>query len=164
MTTEDAAAFRVARDLLLTHRSDAVAAYSLFRWPQLRNFNWALDHFDWAARQHPERLALWLVDDVGGSVKATYAQLSTRSGQVANWLRGLGVRRGDPILMMLPNRAELWELTLAAMKLGAVLIPSTTLLTPAAAADRVQRGGVRHVVADATCTDIFAEVPGDWTR
>jgi acetyl-CoA synthetase len=50
--------------------------------------------------------------------------------------------------MMLPNSPHLWEIMLAAMKLGAVVIPATTLLTPEDIADRVERGGARHLVVD----------------
>jgi acetyl-CoA synthetase len=59
--------------------------------------------------------------------------------------------------------APLWEVILAAMKLGAVMIPASTLLQPADLADRIVRGGVRHVVADAVSAARFADVPGDWT-
>ena len=50
---------------------------------------------------------------------------------------------------MLGNVVPLWETMLAAMKLGAVVIPATTLLTPADLNDRFERGRVRHVVANA---------------
>ena len=58
----------------------------------------------------------------------SFGALSERSDQVAGWLRGEGVRRGMQILVVLGNQVELWEITLAAMKLGAVIIPATTLL------------------------------------
>ena len=48
---------------------------------------------------------------------------------------------------MLGNVPELWELTLTAMKLGAVFRPATTLLAAADLQDRIERGGIRHVIA-----------------
>ncbi|HEV2257533.1 MAG TPA: AMP-binding protein, partial [Streptosporangiaceae bacterium] len=57
-----------------------------------------------------------------------------------------------------------WEVILAAMKLGAVIIPASTLLQPADLADRLVRGSVRHVVADAASAAKFAGLAGDWTR
>ena len=66
--------------------------------------------------------------------------MAARSSQVANWLRGLGVRRGDRVLLMLGNVVPLWEVMLAAIKLGAVIIPASTLLQPADLADRISRG------------------------
>ena len=62
--------------------------------------------------------------------KLTFAALSRRSNQVANFLRGLGLKRGDHLLLLLGNVVPLWETMLAAMKLGIVVIPATTLLTP----------------------------------
>src|SRR5580700_11932610 len=141
--------FRAARDLLLTHRTDYSAARSEFTWPDLDEFNWALDWFDVIAAEHPDRPGLRIVSDDGSDVSLSWGSLSGRSGQVANWLRGLGVRRGDRVMLMLGNVVPLWEVILAAMKLGAVMIPASTLLQPADLADRLVRGSVRHVVADA---------------
>jgi acetyl-CoA synthetase len=157
-------AFRAARDLLLRHRDSYDAARREFAWPDLDEFNWALDWFDVIAAEHPDRVALRIVDDSGGDVSMTYREMSERSGQVAGWLRGLGVRRGDRVLLMLGNVAPLWELILAAMKLGAVIIPASTLLQPADLADRIVRGSVRHVVAESAFVPKFADVGGEWTR
>ena len=93
-----------------------------------------------------------------------YGQIAERSARVANWLKAQGVRRGDRILVMLPNRAELWEVTLAAMKLGAVLIPSTMLLTSSDVEDRVRRGKVACVIADESAVATFATIRGDFKR
>jgi acetyl-CoA synthetase len=90
--------------------------------------------------------------------------MAARSNQVANWLRELGVRRGDRLLLMLGNIAPLWEVILAAMKLGAVIVPTSTLLGPVDLADRITRGQVRHVVTESAHVPKFREVPGDWTR
>jgi acetyl-CoA synthetase len=158
-----AAAFVSARDFLLRHREDYALAYRDFAWPKLDRFNWALDYFDSIARNNAQP-ALWLVDEDGSEVKLSFAALSERSNQVANALRALGVRRGDRILVMLGNVAPLWECMLAAMKLGAVIVPATTLLTPADLNDRFARGSVRHVIAGTEAAAKFADVPGDYTR
>src|ERR1700722_2960269 len=157
-------AFRAARDLLLGHRADYAAAVAGFSWPALDEFNWALDWFDVIAAEHPDRLALRVVGDDGSDETMSYAAMAARSAQVANWLRGLGVRRGDHVLLMLGNVVPLWEVMLAAIKLGAVVIPASTLLQPADLADRISRGHVRHVIAEAAHTPKFAEISGEWTR
>ena len=151
--------FRQARDFLLAHRTDYAAAYAGFEWPSYERFNWALDWFDDVARRHPDRLALWIVEEGQGETRLTFAALAAASNRVANHLRALGVKRGDRVLLMLPNVAPLWETVLAAMKLGAVVIPATTLLTGADLAERVTRGGVSHVVAGAEHAAKFAELP-----
>jgi len=157
-------AFRAARDLLLGYRDDYDGARREFAWPRLEEFNWALDWFDVIAGEHPDRPALRIVADDESDVSVSYGSLSARSGQVANWLRGLGVRRGDRVLLMLGNVAPLWEVILATMKLGAVIIPASTLLQPADLTDRISRGQVSHVITDTGQVPKFSGVPGDWTR
>jgi acetyl-CoA synthetase len=162
--TSSTDAFRAARDLLLARRSDYSAARREFAWPQLDEFNWALDWFDVVAAEHPDRTALRIVSDDGSDVSVSFGSMSARSAQVATWLRGLGVRRGDRVLLMLGNVAPLWEVILAAMKLGAVIIPASTLLQPADLADRITRGAVRHVVTETAQVAKFHGIPGEWTR
>jgi acetyl-CoA synthetase len=162
--TSSTDAFRAARDLLLARRSDYAAARREFAWPDLDEFNWALDWFDVIAAEHPDRPALRIVSDDGSDVSLSYGSMSARSAQLANWLRGLGVRRGDRVLLMLGNVVPLWEVILAAMKLGAVLIPASTLLQPADLVDRIARGQVRHVVTETAQVPKFGSVPGGWTR
>jgi acetyl-CoA synthetase len=155
--------FLAARDLLLAHRDDYATACATFRWPQLTEFNWALDYFDPMARDN-HRAALQLLDEHDILTTLSFAEMSTRSSRVANFLRAQGVRRGDRMLVMLPNHPALWELTLAALKLGAVISPATTLLTHADLEDRIVRGGMRHLVTDTAGTGKFAAIGGDATR
>ncbi|MFI6514260.1 AMP-binding protein [Spirillospora sp. NPDC050679] len=155
--------FRAARDFLLAHRADYATAREKFRWPVLTGFNWALDWFDKIAEDN-DRPALWIVEEDGSQARYSFAELSRRSDQVANRLRAAGVERGDRVVLMLGNQVELWETVLAAMKLGAVLIPCTPLLGPADLADRISRGRARHVVAGSADTGKFAGLEGDFTR
>ena len=141
-------AFLDARDLLLRHRTDYERAYSEFAWPALDQFNWALDYFDVIAHDN-HNPALWIVDDPASpGTKFTYAQMSERSARMANFLHGIGVGRGDRLLLMLPNRVELWDVMLAAMKLGAIVLPATTQLSADDVRDRIQIGEANFVVVD----------------
>jgi len=158
-----AAAFRSARDLLLRHRDDYAAARREFSWPALDEFNWALDWFDVIAAGHPDQTALRIVADGDAATRLSYGELAARSNQVANWLSELGARRGDRLLLMLGNIAPLWEVILAAMKLGVVIIPASTLLGTADLADRIARGDVRHVVTEAGLAARFDGLGGRWT-
>ncbi len=158
-----AESFRAARDLLLRHRSDYEAAVRAFRWPELDAFNWAIDWFDTIAAGN-ERPALWVVEGDGSERKLSFEELSERSSRVAGWLRDHGVARGDRTIVMLGNQVELWETLLAAAKLGAVVVPATTLLGPSDLADRVERGDARHVVVGSADAAKFANVPGEYTR
>ena len=153
------AAFRAARDLLLRDRVDYPAAHRDFSWPQFETFNWALDWFDVVAAEHPGTEGLRVVTE-DAVTSLTYGELAARSSQVANWLRGLGARRGDRLLLMLGNIAPLWEVILAAIKLGVVIIPASTLLGPEDLADRIDRGDVRHVVTEPAHRQKFEGLPG----
>lgn len=165
--SKDLAHYRAARDFLLAHRSDHNAAQAGFRWPQLEHFNWALDHFDDLARDNHSP-ALWIVADDGSEQIVSYAQMSARSARVANWLESLGVARGDRVLLMLGNEVPLWELMLACIKIGAVMIPATQLLSRDDLVDRFERGRVRVVVTTAVHAAKFdgldAHAPGPVLR
>ena len=163
MAATDSAAFTRARDFLLAHRTDYDTAYRDFRWPQLTEFNWALDHFDPLARGN-DATALHIVEEDGRETRRSFASLSARSDQVANWLRAQGVKRGDRVLLMLGNELALWELMLACIKLGAVMIPATMLLTAEDLRDRLERGGVKHVAVASEQAAKFADLPGRYTR
>jgi len=159
-----AKAFVDARDLLLRHRTDYERAYREFAWPVLDEFNWALDYFDVIARDN-DNPALWIVDDPAGEgLRLSYAQMSERSARMANFLRGVGVQRGDRVLLMLPNRVELWDVMLAAMKLGAIVLPATTQLSADDVRDRVQIGGANFVVVDSAELSKFDSLDVPLTR
>ncbi|MFI1537177.1 acyl-CoA synthetase [Streptomyces anandii] len=153
--------FRAARDLLLRHRADPETARALFRWPRPEFFNWALEWFDVIAAGN-DAPALELARPDGGADVVSYRELSRRSDAVALWLAGLGVARGDRLMVVLGTRAELWEVLLAALKLGAVVVPSHPDPTPAEAEDRFRRGRLTHLVCRAASTPAFAgvDVPG----
>jgi acetyl-CoA synthetase len=159
----DVAAFLAARDFLLAHRTDYDEAYARFQWPRLERFNWALDYFDAMARGN-DRTAIRIVRDDGRDHAFSFAEMSRRSNQVANLLRTLGARRGDRLLLMLPNVIETWETILACMKLGVVVVPATPQLTPIDLQDRFDRGMVRHVVTDGDGAGKFGRLPGDYTK
>ena len=162
-TNQGTAAFREARDLLLAHREEYAEATAQFGWPELDEFNWALDWFDVVAESN-DSPALWIVEEDGTEQRFSFAEMAHRSDQVATWLRAQGVRRGDRVVLMLGNQAELWDTILAVIKLGAVLIPATPLLGPADAADRVTRGGARHVIAVSAAAAKFEQVDAAVTR
>jgi acetyl-CoA synthetase len=158
--TDNTAVLQRARDLLLATRTDWPQACDTFVWPQLTGqFCWATDWFDAVGRGNPA-LALWIVEQDGTDQRLSYDDLVRRSDQVATWLAEQGVGRGDRVVLMLGNQVELWESVLAVMKLGAVVLPTTTALGPVDLADRVARGQVGHVIANEADTGKFAQLEG----
>ncbi|MFF0278480.1 acyl-CoA synthetase [Streptomyces sp. NPDC004330] len=156
--------YRAARDLLLRLRGDREAACAAFRWPRAAHFNWALDWFDVLAEGN-DRPALELLGQPGpdGGVpvvdRLSFTELAARSSALATALREHGVARGDRVLILLGTRAELWETLLGCIKLGAVVVPGYQDLTRAEAADRIDRGSVRHVVAAPGLVDLLDPLP-----
>jgi len=161
MSTEE---FKSARDFLLAVGENYDFARAGFKWPRPKRFNWALDWFDaeLAKGEHGARPALKILGD--GVETLGFGELSAISSRLANGLRGLGARRGDRMLLMLGNVAPLWVAMLAAMKLGLVVIPATTLLTGADIADRLARGRARFVIADGADAAKFAGLGEDFVR
>ena len=158
------AQFLAARNELLALRSDYDRAVASFRWPEVDSFNWALDWFDGELAQGStaDKVALRIAGDVTAS--CTFAELSRSSNSVANGLRKLGVERGDRILLMLGNRVSLWETLLAAMKLGAMTIPTTTLSTPEDIKTRVTQAGASYIVTSEDCVDKLSLIPSGVVR
>lgn len=147
--------FIAARDQLLHWRGEPMHAMQEFHWPRFEQFNWVHDYFDVIARNnhHP---ALRVATGTGSEQSLTFAQLSSRSSQVANFLVAQGVGRGDRILLMLANVVPLWETMLAAIRLGAVIIPATTLLERAELQDRLERGNAKVIVTTAQLVNRFS--------
>ncbi|HEY0566204.1 MAG TPA: AMP-binding protein, partial [Terriglobales bacterium] len=148
-------AFLEARDFLLRYRDDYEKAYADFRWPSLTSFNWAWDYFESYASDDPKKLALWIVEDDGTEARYSFGELARRSNQVARYLQRLGVERGDRILLVLPNHVAIWEITLAALKIGAVIVPTSTLVNSEELHDRIRRADARYVIAIDTAIEKF---------
>ncbi len=143
-----ASSFLDARNFLLQNRTDYDAAVKGFEWPNVGpTFNWVNDYFDPMSAGNDNN-ALHLVEERGDATILTYAQLAERSRRVANFLVDNGAKRGERILVMLGNETALWETMLAAIRIGAVVIPATTLLAGADLADRFERGGASMVVTN----------------
>jgi len=151
--------FIEARDQLLRLRADPAAAQREFRWPAFERFNWAHDYFDPISRANDD-VALRMVSDSGADQSYSFAQLSLRSSRVANFLQAHGVAPQERILIMLGNVVPLWEVMLACIKLGAVMIPATTLLEREDLRDRLERGHVKGIVTHSSLAARFTDLEG----
>jgi acetyl-CoA synthetase/medium-chain acyl-CoA synthetase len=98
--------------------------YREFSLPVPEKFSFPIDVFDkWG-----EREALFWTDGINDK-KLTFTDLKILSSKGAGALKKIGIGKGDKVLLMLPNIPEWWEVMLALMRLNAIPIPSTTLLT-----------------------------------
>jgi acetyl-CoA synthetase len=120
------------------HRDDFDGAVAAFRWPAVgERLNSALNWFAAIAVGNP-RTALRIIGEDGTHRSYSFAEMAARSDQLAT--------------------------SLAAMKLGAVVMPATTAPGPKDLADRVIRGAVRHGVTATEQVDKFAAILGDFGR
>jgi acetyl-CoA synthetase len=157
-------ALRAARDELLGLRTDYRGAVERFRWPDVGDgFNWAHDWFDtWATGNDTPGLVI--VEENGSRAAYSFGELAVRSNQVARHLAAQGLGRGDSVIVMLGNQVELWESMLAIIKLGAVIMPTTTAVGPTDLADRIERGAAKAVICNAADTGKVDQVPGGYQR
>ena len=161
--TAAAEAFVAARDFCLRHRNDYETALREFTWPRLEYFNWALDYFD-AIADGNDAPALHIVNEDESEQIRSFSSLSCRSSQVANFLHEQGIRRGDCVLLMLGNEVTLWESLLGLMKIGAVVSPATGLLTEDDVCERIERAGMRAVMASSAFHAKFQRAGRHLTR
>ena len=91
-------------------------------------FNFAYDIVDEYARLCPEKPAMIWTNVAGEERRFSFGNMSRKSNQAANFFRSLGLKKGDPVLLVLKRRYEYWFCALALMKLGCILIPATAQL------------------------------------
>lgn len=155
--------FARARASLLARATDYEAAYAGFEWPRSEEFNWAHDWFDRFAAGNGAP-ALIVADDGGAVESVSFEDMARRSCQAANFFSRLGVRRGDRVLLMLDNVPALWESVLGLMRIGAAVVPTTTLMNAEGVAYRVEAAEVGHVLAAVDCLEQCAALPERVTR
>jgi acetyl-CoA synthetase len=112
------------------------------------NFNFAFDVIDAGAGSAPETLAMIHVDDSGTRKDYTLRYFSENSSRLAESLARNGIGRGDRVMVILYRRVEFWTAMLALHKLGAVAVPSPSLLTPEDIVYRVNFAGIKGIICE----------------
>ena len=110
-------------------------------------FNFGFDVVDAWADIRPDKLALWWIDDFGGEVKYTFADIKRLSSQAAHFFAGLGIGKGDCVMLILKQRHEYWVCATALHKLGAVIIPASAMMTYKDIVYRNNAAGVSAIVS-----------------
>jgi len=93
------------------------------------NFNFAYDVVDEIADGNPDKTAMVWCDDKSKEAIFTFGQMKYYSDKAASFFKSLGIRKGDPVMLILKRRFEFWFCTLALNKIGAITIPATHLLS-----------------------------------
>ncbi|MCM1334834.1 MAG: AMP-binding protein [Bacteroides sp.] len=93
------------------------------------NYNFAYDIIDRFGELNPDRPALLHVDLEGNETRFSYRRLSELSSKAAHFFLSLGIRKGDKVMLVLKRNYQFWYAFIGLMKIGAVIIPATHLLT-----------------------------------
>ncbi len=92
------------------------------------NFNFAYDVVDKLAKKCPDKVAMLHISREGKERRFTFYDMSRYSSKVANYLKFLGIQKGDRVMLVLKRHYQFWFAILALHKIGAVAIPATNLL------------------------------------
>ncbi len=93
------------------------------------NFNFAYDVVDHLAQTKPNKVAIVWYNENGETKTFNFKDLKYYSDKAANLFKNIGIKKGDPVMLILKRRYEFWFCLLALHKLGAITIPATHLLT-----------------------------------
>jgi acyl-CoA synthetase (AMP-forming)/AMP-acid ligase II len=94
---------------------------------------------------------------VDGERSLTYAELETRSRQLANALTAAGLQQGDRVAVVLGNRLEYPEIACAIGRAGMQMVPVNPRLTPPEVEYILQHSNTRALVLDNSLAPICAE-------
>ncbi len=133
--------------------------YREFRWdtPAQFNFGDVIDSF----AIDPARVALLWEDQDGNRARLTFVDIKRQSNRVANVLAGLGIRPGDPILLVLP-RITLWQSAyIGALKAGAMVIPCASMLREKDLLYRANHSGAKAIIASAESATMVSDLKNE---
>lgn len=131
-------------------------AYRNFAWnvPEYFNFGATIDRF----AEDPRRVAILWEDSEGRRARLTFADIAQQSCRIANVLAGLGIKRGDPILLVLP-RIIVWQAAyIGALRVGAIVIPCTAMLREKDLIYRANHSGARAIISTVENATMVAEL------
>lgn len=113
------------------------------------NFNFAYDCMDVLAEKSPDKLAMRWTNVAGDKRDFTFAEMKYYSDKTANYLKSLGIKKGDAVMLILKRHYEYWWTILALHKLGAITIPASNLLTPKDIIYRCNMADIKCIVCTA---------------
>jgi acetyl-CoA synthetase len=111
------------------------------------NFNFAYDVIDVIAKETPDKIALVWCNDLGDEKIITFSGMKRLSDKAANFFKGLGIRKGDTVMLTMKGRYEWWYTILALHRIGAIPIPATHMLTTKDIVYRLRLANIKMVVA-----------------
>lgn len=117
-----------------------------FRIKYPENFNFGYDIIDKYAEMEPDRRALLWVDLEGNEKMLTYGDLSRLSNRAANMFLKAGIKKGDCVMLMLKRHYQFWYALIGLIKIGAIAVPASALLTAKDMVYRFNAADIKAVV------------------
>ena len=111
------------------------------------DFNYAFDVVDVIAAETPDKTAMVWCDDKGNNDSFNFGQMKYYSDKAANFFINQGIKKGDPVMLILKRRYEFWFCLLGLHKIGAICIPATHLLTAKDIVYRCNAADIKMIVS-----------------
>jgi acetyl-CoA synthetase len=121
--------------------------YNNFKISIPGNFNFAYDVVDELADKSPDKTAMVWCNDKGEEKTISFYDMKYYSGKAANFLKSLGIKKGDRVMLILKRRFEFWYALLALHRIGAIGIPATHLLTSKDIIYRCNAAGIKMIIS-----------------
>lgn len=109
-------------------------------------------------KDEKDRIALILEDGKGNKEEISYSQLIKNANQIGNIFLESGLSKGDKLLVMMPRMIETYEVYIAALKIGLILIPSSEMLRTQDLEYRITHGEVTGIVSHSSFSDQFTGI------
>ena len=144
------------------HRDDFISlkdAQKNYKLTWNKDFNFAYDVLDVLGTEKPDKLAMIWVSKDGEEKRFTFRDMMLGSNKAANYLKYLGVRKGDRVLLVMKRSYYFWFVAMALHKIGAVMVQATFMLTAKDYVYRCNKAGIKCAIitGDGDCTDHFDE-------
>ena len=127
--------------------------HSTFDWKVPVQFNIAQVCCTRWAIERPQQVAIRCVHENGHRSDHTYAELQQQANRLSQALRSLGVRRGDRVALVLPQRFETAVAHMAIYQMGAVAMPLSMLFGPEALEYRLQNSEAVVAIVESAALD-----------
>ncbi len=121
------------------------------------DFNYAYDVVDVLATEKPDKLALLYVSNEQEELRLTFGDMKRLSDKAANYFVSQGMKKGDPVLLILKRSYLFWVITLALNKIGAIMVPASNMLKGKDYVYRCNKAKIKYAVitGDDSCTEYF---------
>lgn len=118
-----------------------------FRTKYPENFNWSYDFLDKFGQMEPDRPAMIWVDLQDNEKRFSYGELSRLSNKAANMFLDMGIKKGDRVMLVLKRHYQFWYIFTGLMKIGAIIVPASHLLTKKDFLYRFDAAGIKAIVS-----------------